>query len=44
MNHSLTPAPDRDSVEAMSLTADLVALCHREIVEPERDPGTFNPP
>lgn len=39
MNHALTPAPDRDPVEAMSLTADLVALCHREIVEPERDPG-----
>lgn len=39
MNHAFTPTPDREPFEAMSLTADLVALCHREIVEPERDPG-----
>jgi cation transport protein ChaC len=39
MNQAFTPAPDGRPFEAMSLTADLVALCHREIVEPERDPG-----
>ena len=38
MNLALSQAPDRAPVEAMSLTADLVALCHREIAEPARDP------
>lgn len=38
MNHAFTPVSDREPVESMSLTADLVALCHRKIVEPERDP------
>ena len=38
MNLALSQAPDRAPVEAMSLTADLVALCHREVAEPARDP------
>lgn len=39
MSGAFLPATDRDRVEPMSLTADLVALCHRETVEPARDPG-----
>lgn len=39
MNNALAPVPDDKPVEEMSLTADLVTLCYREIPEPERDPG-----
>ncbi|MCU9840360.1 gamma-glutamylcyclotransferase [Ruegeria sp. WL0004] len=39
MNNAFTLATNDEPVEAMSLTADLVALCYREIVEPESDPA-----
>jgi glutathione-specific gamma-glutamylcyclotransferase len=38
MSYTFTPAPDVKPDEAMSFTAELVALCHREIAEPARDP------
>jgi cation transport protein ChaC len=39
MNQARSTATVGKAVEAMSLTADLVALCHREIAELARDPG-----
>ena len=41
MNQVLSPPIVGKAVEAMSLTADLVALCHREIAEPARDSGVI---
>lgn len=38
MNYPIHPHPELTRGASMSLTADLVALCHRDIPEPPRDP------
>lgn len=38
MNSQFTPLPKPARGAAMALTSDLVALCHRDVAEPIRDP------